>query len=176
MDSDDDDNSPADSINSDDSQTPSGDTPDFDKLLGQDTHLEEYLDKLEPEPTDFLQTYDPDCVQKLGNFASYDNVYSFESGPHHQPLTREILASISPKCLKMIQEIEKQDEEDLRVHGHRFKHFIYSGVKSSTKLLATALMDVLGLQLGYTSTYTAKNAIKIRTGRKSVFWMMPNWL
>jgi hypothetical protein len=156
MDSDDDTNSPDGSINSDDSQTPSGDTPDFDNILVKDTHLGEYLDKLDPEPNDFLQTYDPDCVQKLGNFASYDNVYSFESGPDHIPLTREILASISPKCLKMIEEIEKQDEEDLRVHGHRFKHFIYSGVKSSTKLLATALMDVLGLQLGYTSKYSAK--------------------
>ena len=155
MDSDDD-NSPSSSINSDDSQTPSGDTPDFDGILQQDTRLGEYLDKLEPEPNDFLQTYDPDCVQKLGNFASYDNMYSFESGPDHIPLTREILASISPKCLKMIEEIEKQDEEDLRVHGHRFKHFIYSGVKSSTKLLATALMDVLGLQMGYTSTRKEK--------------------
>ena len=167
MDSDDDDtNSPNGSINSDDSQTPSGDTPNFANILANDANLGDYLDKLEPDPTDFLQTYDADCVQKLGNFASYDNVYSFESGPNHIPLTREILASISPKCLKMIEEIEKQDEEDLRVHGHRFKHFIYSGVKSSTKLLATALMDVLGLQLGYTSTYTEKSGNVLKNWSK----------
>jgi len=155
MDSDDE-NSPSGSINSDDSQTPSGDTPDFSLMLNQDSGLGEYLDKLEPEPTDFLQTYDPDCVQKLGNFASYDNILSFESGPDHIPFTRESLGFISPKCLKMIEEIEKQDEEDLRIHGHRFKHFIYSGVKSSTKLLATALMDVMGLRMGYTSAHKEK--------------------
>lgn len=131
----------------------SNDTPDFEKMLERDVDLEDYLKNANPSPTDFIATYNPECIQKTGNFASSDPRYSFESGPNHHVLTREILASVSPKCLRMIEEIEYQDEEDLRNYGRKFKHFIYSSVKSTTKLLATALMDIFGLRLGYQAEY-----------------------
>jgi hypothetical protein len=130
-------------------------TPDFANMLDEDRNLDAYLENIDPDPADFIPMYNAECIQKTGNFASSDPRYSFESGPEHRPLTREILASISPKCLRMIEEIEKQDEDDLRIYGRRFKHFVYSGVKSTTKLLATALMDILGIRLGYDSAYLA---------------------
>lgn len=133
----------------------STDTPNFADMLDEDRDLDDYLENIDPDPADFIPMYNSECIQKIGNFASSDPRYSFESGPEHRPLTREILASISPKCLRMIEEIEKQDEDDLRIYGRRFKHFIYSGVKSTTKLLATALMDILGVRLGYDSAYLA---------------------
>ena len=133
----------------------STDTPDFADMLDEDRDLDDYLENIDPDPADFIPMYNSECIQKIGNFASSDPRYSFESGPEHRPLTREILASISPKCLRMIEEIEKQDEDDLRIYGRRFKHFVYSGVKSTTKLLATALMDILGVRLGYDSAYLA---------------------
>jgi len=120
----------------------------------------EYFENINPDPTDFIATYKPDCIQKTGNFASSDPRYSFESGPHHHRLTREILSSLSPKCLRMIEEIERQDEEDYRTYGRLFKHFIYSSVKSTTKLLATALMDIHELRLGYGANYLGDDVEK----------------
>ena len=124
------------------------------------SYLPEYFENLKPAPEDFLATYKPGCIQKTGNFASADPRYTFESGPHHHRLTREILASLSPKCLRLIEEIERQDEEDFRTYGHYFKHFIYSSVKSTTKVVATALMDILGLQLGYGANYLGDDVDK----------------
>lgn len=115
--------------------------------------LSEYYENLNPAHDDFIGLYKPGCIQKTGNFASSDVRFTFESGPNHYRLTREVLATLSPKCLRMIEEIERQDEEDFRTYGRRFKHFIYSSVKSTTKAITTALMDVLGLQLGYSSNY-----------------------
>jgi hypothetical protein len=120
----------------------------------------EYFDNMNPDPADFIATYKPDCIQKTGNFASSDPRYSFESGPHHHGLTREILSSLSPKCLRMIEEIERQDEEDYRTYGRLFKHFIYSSVKSTTKVVATALMDILRLRLGYGANYLGDDVEK----------------
>jgi hypothetical protein len=128
--------------------------------LGSSISGPEYFENINPDPADFIATYKPDCIQKTGNFASTDPRYSFESGPHHHRLTREILSSLSPKCLRMIEEIERQDEDDLRTYGHRFKHFIYSSVKSTTKAVATALMDILGLRLGYGANYLGDDVDK----------------
>jgi len=134
------------------------DSPDNDTF--HPGYLPEYFENLKPEPEDFIATYKPGCIQKTGNFASADPRYTFESGPHHHRLTREILASLSPKCLRLIEEIERQDEDDFRTHGHYFKHFIYSSVKSTTKHVATALMDILGLQLGYGANYLGDDVDK----------------
>ena len=135
------------------------DTPESDSL-GSSVGSSEYFENINPDPADFIATYKPDCIQKTGNFASSDPRYSFESGPHHHLLTREILSSLSPKCLRMIEEIERQDEEDYRTYGRLFKHFIYSSVKSTTKVVATALMDVLGLRLGYGANYLGDDVEK----------------
>jgi hypothetical protein len=74
-------------------------TPDFANMLDEDRNLDAYLENIDPDPADFIPMYNAECIQKTGNFASSDPRYSFESGPEHRPLTREILASISPKCL-----------------------------------------------------------------------------
>ena len=128
--------------------------------LGSSIGGPKYFENINPDPADFIATYKPDSIQKTGNFASTDPRYSFESGPHHHRLTREILSSLSPKCLRMIEEIERQDEEDYRTYGRLFKHFIYSSVKSTTKAVATALMDILGLRLGYGANYLGDDVDK----------------
>ena len=68
--------------------------------LGSSIGGPKYFENINPDPADFIATYKPDCIQKTGNFASTDPRYSFESGPHHHRLTREILSSLSPKCLR----------------------------------------------------------------------------
>ena len=126
-----------------------------DKSLSPETE-EQYVENIDPatiDPRDFNISYDPTCVQKLGNFGSSNTRFLFDH-KNHEPLTRENLKVISPKLLKIVEEIESQDAQDMRKYGKMFKHFIFSSVKSGTggaKIVATALMDVLGMKMGYSA-------------------------
>ena len=122
---------------------------------------ERYVKNIDPatvDPLDFKISYDPACVQKLGNFGSSNARYLFDH-KSHEPLTREKLKVISPKLLKIVEEIERQDAQDMRNHGKKFKHFVFSNLKSGTggaKIIATALMDVLGMNMGYSAERKGK--------------------
>ena len=122
------------------------------KSMSPETH-EEYVENINPatvDPRDFKTSYDPTCVRKLGNFGSSNARFLFDH-KSHEPLTRENLKVISPKLLKIVEEIERQDAHDRHNYGKKFKHFVFSNVKSGTggaKIIATALMDVLGMKLG----------------------------
>ena len=115
--------------------------------------LDAYIDTLNPDPTDLIVTYKPECVQKIGNFASADSRYLFEyAGEGREHLNWEKVEHLSPKLYRMLREIQEQDAEDMRVHGRKFKHFIFSNIKSGTfgaKIVATALIDIFGMNLGY---------------------------
>ena len=132
-----------------------------DKSLSPETE-EQYVENIDPatiDPHDFNISYDPTCVQKLGNFGSSNTRFLFDH-KNHEPLTRENLKVISPKLLKILEEIETQDTQDMRKYGKMFKHFIFSSVKSGTggaKIIATALMDVLGMKMGYSAERKDKN-------------------
>lgn len=126
-----------------------------DKSMSQETH-EQYVENIDPvsvDPRDFNISYDPTCVQKLGNFGSSNARFLFDH-KSHEPLTRDNLKVISPKLLKIVEEIERQDAQDMQKYGKKFKHFVFSNVKSGTggaKIIATALMDILGMKLGYSA-------------------------
>lgn len=124
--------------------------PDIDNI----EDIEEYLENVEPAPDDFSENFDADCVRKTGNFASSDSRYLFDyRGKPSNPsetrvkLTRERLQYVSPKLLTMLDAIERQDHADIAEFGHTFKHFIFSNV--SAKIIATALIDLHDMNLGY---------------------------
>ena len=125
------------------------------KSLSPNTH-ELFVKNIDPasvDPRDLKISYDPTCVQKLGNFGSSNARFLFDH-KSHEPLTRDNLKVISPKLLKIVEEIERQDAQDMQKYGKKFKHFVFSNVKSGTggaKIIATALMDVLGMKLGYSA-------------------------
>jgi len=133
------------------------------KSLSQETH-ERFVKNIDPasvDPRDFNISYDPTCVQKLGNFGSSNARFLFDH-KSHEPLTRENLKIISPKLLKIVEEIERQDAQDMQKYGKKFKHFVFSNVKSGTggaKIIATALMDVLGMKLGYSADRKGKDTV-----------------
>ena len=147
-----------------DSSLSSNETEKSSSNNSQDSY-EIYVKNIDPstvDPLDFKISYDPACVQKLGNFGSSNARYLFDH-KSHEPLTREKLKVISPKLLKIVEEIERQDAQDMRNHGKKFKHFVFSNLKSGTggaKIIATALMDVLGMNLGYSAERKGKEAKK----------------
>lgn len=119
--------------------------------------LYDYLDSVEPAPDDFSDNYDAECVRKTGNFASSNTRYLFDYKSNRENDTREILTRerlqyVSPKLLTLLDTIEKQDRADVAEFGHKFKHFIFSSIKSGTggtKIIATALIDLYNMNLGY---------------------------
>ena len=130
--------------------------------LEEGESLEEYLENAKPAPDDFSENFDAECVHKIGNFASYDSRFLFDHKVQGErvPLTRERLQYVSPKLLRMLDEIDDIDSKDLDEHGHTFKHFIFSGVKSGTngaKIIATALIDILGMHMGEDETAPNNN-------------------
>ena len=125
--------------------------------IEDDDELINYLESVSPAPDDFSENYDADCVRKTGNFATSDTRFLFDhvskkESDKRELLTRERLQYVSPKLLTLLDEIERQDNADIAEFGHTFKHFIFSGIKGGTggaKIIATALIDLYGMNLGY---------------------------
>jgi hypothetical protein len=98
-------------------------------------------------------SYDPTCVRKRSNWSTSNNQYKFDN-PEFSP--KKLLDDIpdhSPKLHVLLDKIEKLDKKDMQKYGKKFKHFIFSDLKSSTygaKLIAGALM-AKGMKLGYSS-------------------------
>ena len=98
-------------------------------------------------------SYDPVCVRKRSNWSTSNNQYKFDN-PEFSP--KKLLDDIqdhSPKLHVLLDKIEKLDKKDMQKYGKKFKHFIFSDLKSSTygaKLLASALI-AKGMKLGYSS-------------------------
>lgn len=60
----------------------------------------------------------------------------------------------SVKLKALLKKIDELDKRDLKEHGKRFKHFIFSDLKNGNygaKLIASAFISV-GYHLGYTAT------------------------
>jgi hypothetical protein len=125
--------------------------------IEDDEELINYLESVSPAPDDFNENYDADCVRKTGNFATSDTRFLFDhvskkESDKRELLTRERLQYVSPKLLTLLEEIERQDNADIAEFGHTFKHFIFSSIKGGTggaKIIATALIDLYGMNLGY---------------------------
>jgi len=146
------------STKSDDSQLSSQASKDEENTgFDPEEASEEFLNSINT-----FGNYDPDCVRKTANFAGKNaaNFFFDTINPDKQAhLSVEILKYASPKMLRLLQEIQRQDKMDLEKHGRLFKHFIFTDFKTGpagAKMLASALIDILGLTLGYTSTRVVK--------------------
>ena len=124
--------------------------------------------KLELSEADFLKSYDKSCVRLHANFAGPYSHYLFDSTYHSQKQARDELNSkrverlpekkfstdelsfVSPKMLQLMLKIRDLDKEDMKNHGTKFKHFIYTDVISSVhgaKMIASCLLKGLHLEL-----------------------------
>lgn len=104
-------------------------------------------------------THDSDCIRKNSNSGSMSKDYLFES-IHFKP--KKLLNNVkdfSPKLYALLEKIKNLDESDLKKHGKKFKHFIFSDVKSlnhGVKLIASGLI-ASGLQLVYNAELVDPN-------------------
>jgi hypothetical protein len=101
--------------------------------------------------------YDTDCLRKHSNWSKNAKSFKFDNIHFREEKLLEKIPTYSSKLDVLIKKIKDLDETDEKNHGHKFKHFIFSDVKSAgfgAKLVAGALI-ANGMTLAYTAPLTS---------------------
>ena len=69
------------------------------------------------------------CMRKKANFSSINKYHKFDKPLFNEKLLNEQMKEASPKMLQLLNNIKTLDENDMKKHGKKFKHFIFSDVK-----------------------------------------------
>jgi hypothetical protein len=100
-----------------------------------------------------VTTFDPDCVRKRSNWSTMKNEFKMDDPDFNPELFLKDMPEFSPKLAALLKKIESLDARDEKKYGRKFKHFIFSDIKSGgqgAKMLASGLISS-GWTLGYTS-------------------------
>ena len=100
-----------------------------------------------------ITTFDPRCIRQKSNMSKSDGDYRFDSGKFDPELLLKDMKDFSPKLDKLLGKIEELDKKDMKKYGKKFKHFIFSDLKSAAygpKFISSGLISK-GYTLGYTS-------------------------
>ena len=106
-----------------------------------------------------ILSYDAACVRKKSNWGKTSEEYLFDSESFSPEKLLKDIPDYSPKLQVLLDKIESLDKADEKEHKTKFKHFIFSDLKSSTygaKLLTSALL-AKGMKLGYSATPKKKS-------------------
>ena len=117
-----------------------------------------YLESLLSEPQ--MTIYDPQCVRKKSNLSKGIDKYKFDSPNFSGEELLNKIPIISPKLHELLKKIHTLDASDMNEHGTKFKHFIFSDVKSGShgaRLIASALL-AKGYHLGYSADRNRQSA------------------
>jgi hypothetical protein len=115
--------------------------------ISSNQYLESLLDETQ------TISYDPACVRKKSNLSKGLDKYKFDSVNFSGEELLNKIPTISPKLHELLGKIQKLDTSDMKEHGKKFKHFIFSDVKSGAhgaRLVASALI-AKGYHLGYSA-------------------------
>ena len=102
------------------------------------------------------RVYKTDCVRKRSNFSITDNMLNLIDNKegisqNNHKLFNDIIQTISPKLTYLLQNIENLDNKDMKKYGKKFKHFIFTDVRSSqygAKRIGSGFINK-GYQLSY---------------------------
>merc|ERR1712086_675374 len=85
------------------------------------------------------------CMRKTANFGRIYNYHRFDKHYFNPERVIEDIKTGSPKLLQMLNNIKQLDANDQKMHGKKFKHFIFSDVKEGgygAKILASAFTAI----------------------------------
>jgi superfamily II DNA or RNA helicase len=81
------------------------------------------------------------CMRKTANFSKISNYHKFDKAAYDPKKLNEELLEASPKMVQLLNNIRELDAQDVKYHGKKFKHFIFSDVKEGgygAKIIASA--------------------------------------
>ena len=82
------------------------------------------------------------CVRNVANWSTVKQTHRLDSDKYSGADIRKVLTEVSPKITALISNIIKLDRKDMKEHGKKFKHFIFSDVRglSGIKIVGSALL------------------------------------
>jgi hypothetical protein len=94
------------------------------------------------------------CIKETGNWGKLEKKHKFDNKDFDE---KKVKDDLSPKMIALLENISELDKKDMKEHGHLFKHFIYSDIKSSfgAKLIASVLTSG-GFEHAYSLQKTAR--------------------
>jgi hypothetical protein len=101
-----------------------------------------------------ITIFDPTCIRQKSNMSQNSKKYIFDSGSFEPELLLKDMKYYSPKLEKLLDKINELDKKDMEKYGKKFKHFIFSDLKSSAygpKLISSGFI-AKGYHLGYSAT------------------------
>ena len=102
---------------------------------------------------DAITTFEPTCIRRKSNMSQSSAKYRFDSGSFDSKVLLNDMKIFSPKLDKLLDKITELDKKDEKKYGKKFKHFIFSDLKSAAygpKLISSGLISK-GYHLGYTA-------------------------
>jgi hypothetical protein len=102
---------------------------------------------------ELLTTFNPTCIRQKSNWSKIKKEHKLDNGFFDSDVFLNDVKNASPKLDALLKKIESLDKKDEKNHGKKFKHFIFSDLKSGghgAKMLAAALIAT-GWTLGYKS-------------------------
>jgi len=111
----------------------------------------EILEKLSKD--ELLTTFNPTCIRQKSNWSKIKKEHKLDNGFFDSDVFLNDVKNASPKLDALLKKIDSLDKKDEKNHGKKFKHFIFSDLKSGghgAKMLAAALIST-GWNLGYKS-------------------------
>lgn len=81
------------------------------------------------------------CIKESGNWSKLKSEHKFDHPSFSPAHVQKDIDQSAPKLKALVDRIHALDAHDMKKSGHKFKHFIYSDVKSAygAKLIASAL-------------------------------------
>jgi len=98
-----------------------------------------------------VTTFDPNCIRQKSNWSKIKKEHKLDNGYFDSDVFLNDIKNSSPKLDALLKKIDNLDRKDEKKHGKKFKHFIFSDLKSGgygAKMLASALISS-GWNLGY---------------------------
>ena len=80
-------------------------------------------------------------MRKTANFSKILNYHKFDKALYDPKKLNTELVEASPKMVQLLNNIRELDSQDVKYHGKKFKHFIFSDVKEGgygAKIIASA--------------------------------------
>jgi hypothetical protein len=106
--------------------------------------------------------FDAECVKKRSNWSKVKKEHNLVDYPGDANVLLADIETHSPKLDVLLRKIKSLDESDMREHGTKFKHMIFTDLKSNSygvKIIASALI-ASGMTLGYTAESTGRDKKK----------------
>ena len=103
-----------------------------------------------------------ECIRRASNISSQNDFYKFDKPSFNADKIRENLKITSPKLFELMKNIEELDTNDYKKYGKKFKHIIYSDVRTS--IAGIKLVASVFKAYGYSNIYNS--SLKIVNNKK----------